>query len=56
MSFKKIADTSFKLMSNSKNGETTENWSSRVDVRLVTNDQDYEKLVSKPSFVFSRDI
>ena len=40
----------FKLMNNSVFGKTMENVRSRVDVRLVTNENSLKKLVNKPNF------
>ena len=40
----------FKLMNNSVFGKTTENIRSRVDIRLVTNEDQARKLISKPNF------
>ena len=40
----------FKLMNNSVFGKTMENIRNRVDVRLVTNEKELEKLVKKPNF------
>ena len=41
----------FKLINNSVYGKTMENLRKRVKVRLNNNSKDYEKCVSKPSFV-----
>ena len=41
----------FKLMNNNTFGKTMENSSKRINVRLINNAGDYEKYVSKPSFV-----
>ena len=40
----------FKLMNNSVFGKTMENIRKRVDVRLVTNEKDSKKLISKPNY------
>ena len=40
-----------KLTSNSVDGKTMENLRKRISVRLVTNDKDYLKYVSKPTFI-----
>ena len=40
----------FKLMNNSVFGKTMENIRSRVDIRLVTNEDRARKLISKPNF------
>ena len=40
----------FKLMNNSVFGKTMENIRSRVDIRLVTNEDQARKLISKPNF------
>ena len=40
----------FKLMNNSVFGKTMENIRKRVDVRLVTNEKDAKKLISKPNY------
>lgn len=44
----------FKLMNNSVSGKTIENLRTRVDVRLVTDHNQYLKMVSKPSFSGSK--
>ena len=41
----------FKLMSNCTFGKAMENLRKLINVRLVDNDKDYKKYVSKPSFV-----
>ena len=41
----------FKLMNNSAYGNTMENLRKRIKVRLVHNAKEYEKHLSKPSFV-----
>ena len=41
----------FKLMDTSAYSKTLENLTNRADVRIVRNAKDYQKLVSKPSFV-----
>ena len=40
----------FKLMNNSIYGKTMENIRNRVDIRLVTNEKDARKLLSKPNY------
>ena len=40
----------FKLMNNSVFGKTMENIRNRVDIRLVTNQKDAKKLISKPNY------
>ena len=40
----------FKLMNNSVFGKTMENIRNRIDVRLVTKEEELEKLVKKPNF------
>ena len=40
----------FKLMNNSVFGKTMENIRNRVDIKLVTNRKQAEKLVAKPNF------
>ena len=40
----------FKLMNNSVFGKTMENIRNRVDIRLITNEKEAKKLVSKPNF------
>ena len=40
----------FKLMNNSVFGKTMENIRNRVDIRLVTNEKDAKKLISKPNY------
>ena len=44
----------FKLMINSVSGKTIKNLRKRVDVRLVTDNNQYLKIVSKPSFSGSK--
>ena len=50
----------FKLMNNSVFGKTMENIRNRIDVRLVTNEKELEKLVKKPNFdrinIFTEDL
>ena len=41
----------FQLMNNSTFGKTMENLRKKISVKLVNNDRDYKKYVSKPSFV-----
>ena len=41
----------FKLISNCTFGKAMENLRKLINVRLVDNDKDYKKYVSKPSFV-----
>ena len=47
-------------MNNSVFGKTMENIESRVDIRLVTNEDQARKLISKPNFqhrtIFSEDL
>ena len=38
-------------MINSVYGKTTKNVRERINLRLINNDKDYKKYVSKPSFV-----
>ena len=40
----------FKLMNNSVFGKTMENIRNRVDIHLVTNEKDADKLISKPNY------
>ena len=40
-----------KLVNNVAHGKATENLRSRVDVRLVNNEKNYLKWISKPRFV-----
>ena len=40
----------FKLMNNSISGKTTENIRNHKDMKLVTNEQKYQKYVMKPNF------
>ena len=44
----------FKLMVNSVYGKTMENLRKRVSVKLVNNEKDYVKYVSRPTFVFQK--
>ena len=50
----------FKLMNNSVFGKTMENIRNRIDVRLVTEEKELEKLVKKPNFdrinTFTKDL
>ena len=50
----------FKLMNNSVFGKTMENIRNRIDVRLVTEEKELEKLVKKPNFdrinIFTEDL
>ena len=50
----------FKLMNNSVFGKTMENIRNRIDVRLVTEEKELEKLVKKPNFdrinIFTKDL
>ena len=50
----------FKLMNNSVFGKTMENIRNRIDVRLVTDEKELEKLVKKPNFdrinIFTEDL
>ena len=41
----------YKLINNAVYGKTMENWRNRIDVRLVSNEEDYLKWTSKPSFM-----
>ena len=40
----------FKLMNNSVFGKTMENIRNRVDIRLITNEDQAKKLISKPNY------
>ena len=44
----------FKLMGNSLYGKTVENVRKRTDIRLVSDEKGYQKLVNKPTFEESR--
>ena len=41
----------YKLMSNAMYGNNVENLRKRIDVRLVSNEKDYLKWTSKPSYM-----
>ena len=41
----------YKLMNNAVYSKTMEIWRNRIDVRLVSNEEDYLKWASKPSFM-----
>ena len=47
----KFEESFFKLMINRVCGKTVENLRKRVNVKLVNNDKDYVKCVSRPTFV-----
>ena len=41
----------FKLMINSAEGKTMENWRKRINLRLVNNEKDYLKYISRPTYI-----
>ena len=47
----KFEENFFKLMINSVYGKTMENLRKRISVKLVNNEKDYLKHVSKPTFI-----
>ena len=52
----KFGKALYKLMSNAAYGKTMENVRNRIDIRIISNDKDYLKWISKPSYMSKKDL